>query len=421
MTYSPSFLQRAGLVALTCLAVVGRAQETDAAKDPKNKEFIEKNPQFVLPKWDFTPRRDNLFSTSLRYNGSAKVTFSNLGIIDSGLDFSDLTSETTRVYHDGTVGVDTRTDNAGASLADDGKTNNWSYNTADQITGEGTSIAFHEYSAIPNSSTVQADAKGSTSFDLEYNRILGRSGKTLPNHQRTIEWGLLGGWGMSEVNAKNRGVTSADLVIITDTYDLLGAPPPVTYDSDGLDDEGNPVEGYTAPSSQIVTVTDSDGTSTSYVIDTTTYLANRPDDRTKDVLTDAAEIQGLWQLKGAYFTFRAGPWVRWTPTEHLAIKVSAGATATLMGMHLRYAERLRVNDEDISTEITAISDTQTYGYAGYFGSFELEWWLTRNSGLFLSAYYEGFDASLMMTLDGRSADASITGGLGLRLGFTTRF
>lgn len=367
----------------------------------------------------YAPLPKNVFSVSLRYLGKADVTFSNLGTIERESEMGEITDLLDRVYTDGYVSTDGRSTGAGLAYADDGATNTWGYTDAGQVTDDGQGIRFTSLSSTAGDATVSASSGQSVGVDVEYSRSFFRSRRDPKTNRHHAEWGWLMGWGLNAFNASTRDTIHANLNILTDTYSLLGADAPVLVDTDTSDD----VEtlGYSAPSTETVTVTNADGTTSEYSVDTTTLLGSTPYERVENTLEGEAEVDGFWQIKGAYFTLRTGPFVRWMPKEHIALRASLGASVTWMGVKMRYAERLRIDDDTTTAEIGETGDTDSYGVGGLFGGVDAEWWLTERTGIFGGAYYESFNKDLNMEIGGRSADVQIGSGLGLRLGISTRF
>lgn len=405
---------RAALVALLLLPPAGGlAQSVDPDEEDANplQRYARSIPDSLL----IRPYQ-NEFSVSLRMVGNSRVSISGIGDIRTDFEDDDATSLVNRVYADGFVALDQRGASGSSGNLSDGLTNTWSYDHASQITADGSGIMFHAYAANPSEAVIEAESPQGVNPDLEYSRLLFQFGK--PVHPRRQAWqvGLLAGWGLSDVNAKYRGTASADLVIITDTYSLNGAPVPYDYDTDG-----NPIEGYTAPSTRVVEVVGEDGITTTYIVDNTTLLGSRPVERTVQTVVDGAEIEGFWQVSGAYFTLRSGPWVRWEPITNFSLKLSGGGTFTLIGLSMNYREKLVIDEDTESAELGDQSDTRTETFAGLYGSLDGEWLLNDRTSLFASAYYEDFDEELSLEVDGRKANAAIESGLGMRLGITTRF
>ncbi len=407
------------LLALCGLLTSAAAQQVAEDPPPAQEDRLATMAR-ALPDYLLVSPYYNEFSVSMRFVGRANVTFSNLGTITTPFDEDDPSEFANRVYADGYVSLDQRGAGNSEQLGD-GMTNTWSYEKADQITDDGSGIMFHAYASTPNDATVHAESTAGVMPDMEYSRLLWQFGRWRTPRRRELQMGWLGGWGLSRVNAKHRGSTTADLIITTDTYSLNGAPAPVDYDEDGVDDDGNPIEGYTGPSTTTVTIVGEDGITYTYEVDNTTLLGARPIDRTVQTIADGAEIQGFWQVDGAYFTLRSGPWVRWEPIKNISLKLSGGGTFTLLGLSMRYNEKLVIDSETSTDEVSEQSDVQVESYAGLFGSVDAEWLLNERTSFFASAYYEDFDEELSLEVGGRQSNAEVGSGLGMRFGISTRF
>ncbi|HEY0969005.1 MAG TPA: hypothetical protein VGD88_16560 [Opitutaceae bacterium] len=386
---------------------------------------------FRLADLEFVDGPVNAFSISTRLVGRASVNFTNLGGVSSGHEVTDLTSEVTRTYDDGRVSKDTRTDTDGNDLLDDGRTNSWYYYSASQVTPDESGISFHQYSSVSDGQSRSAESDLLPGLDVEYSLRLGLFDRPAPGLPARVSWGLAVGIGFSDINVKTSGKIYATLHRLTDTYSLLGAAVPDVGDGD--DDSDDDIDdtdgvGYTSPSQRIETVTNADGTTTSYVVDTTTLLANRPESRVEETFEGGAEIDGFWQVKGASMSIRTGPWMRWQPAEKFSLRLSAGGVITWLGLQMRYDERLvaangRLISDSTSTLIQEIDETesQSYGVGGLFTGLDAEWWLTRRTGFFGSAYYEQFSKEGTISAGERGAEIEISSGVGVRFGITTRF
>jgi hypothetical protein len=375
-----------------------------AQNKPEDYSALEE--LFQIPK--------NSFSLAVRYSGKSSVRFKGLGTINSVWSAGTTTDEESRSYDDGAVSLDARTNDDGADLPDDGRTNTWSYAKSSQVLADGSGIAFHTYSSVAEESELFVSEGATPGIDVEYGHQFGQSSRRNREGTPRWAWGILLGFGLSDVNLKTRETIRATLNTLTDTYSLLGSAVPV----DDTPDDGI---AYSAPSTATETITLSDGTTSSFTLDTTTLLGNRPESRVLTSTPGGAEIEGFWQIKGAYFTLRSGPWVRWQPSEKISVRLSAGATVSWLGMHIRYDERLL--RDDVAAEIKANNETKNEGFGipGVFSGLEAEWWLTQRTGFFGGATYEQFSKDATLEADGRRADVKVSSGLGLRLGITTRF
>jgi hypothetical protein len=362
-----------------------------------------------LPPIQFFQPPQSYFSAGLHYSGKFSAKFGNIGTIGTNKSVGDEISELNRTYNDGFVSKDTRTTDNGEDLPDDYRTNTWGYLYDSQVTSDQRGIAFHTYSTAASGSRVATDEGMSSGVDLEYARRLQSFGQRNWAMEPKISWGIMLGVTASGVNAKTSGEINANLITTTDTYSLNGAAVP-------------PVGSQ--PSTSTETVTNPDGTTSTISVNTTTLLANRPDNRQVDIAENGAKVQGFWQIRGAYYTFRGGAWVRWQPTPRLAIRASLGPAVTWLGAHMRYDERLLTEGFLNTTDLIGESgrdDDRSFYIPGVFGSLDLEWWLTPRTALFFSGTFEEYFGDISLTTAGRTADIKFSGGIGVRTGVITRF
>lgn len=349
------------------------------------------------------------FSLSYRHGSSTNVRFEDVGTIPSLRDLGDTISEFPRAYDDGFVTLDTRGDfNAGA-VADDGRTNRWAYAYPSQATPEGD-IAFHAYSTTSNGTDINVDSGAMAGIDMQYDWVIGVFGSKVTDKAWSFTWGAAIGGVFSPVNAKARGTITANLLTTTDVYSLDGAAVP-----------GAP---YSAPSTINVPGLDSSGTAIVYALDNTTLLNNRPYRRTSDVLTaDGADVDGFWQVKGGYYTFRLGPTLRWQFGRHFSVRATVSGTVTFLGLEMEY--------DEIVDDLEATQSLQTGGITppdkdllyGYYGSLDAEYWLTERTGFFAGVTIEesGDDVVLTAGSAGRRAVVEMPSGTGFRAGITVLF
>ena len=342
----------------------------------------------------------------LRFVGRTNVTFRDVGTIAGTTDPGDLTSEMMRTYNDGTVFVDTRFDSDGFSLPDDGRTNRWFFNSQDQVVADDSAIAFHSISSLSNGASTEAESS-MPGIDVEFSQRWGRWGRTLSNESSAFIWGGLVGVSIDFVNAKSTGTVMTSLHTVTDLYSLDGAAPPTAP--------------YAAPSSQTVTIIDSSGNPISSTIDTTTFLLNRPYNRTESTEVDGAEVTGFWQVHGGYLTARAGLWARWNLSPRLSVRASAGVSYSVFGLDARFDEWISSIETTNLIRSSASSETQKPAVAGYFATLDGEVWMTRSTGFFASLTYDQISKRTGIAIEDRLADLDFEGGVGARFGLTYRF
>jgi hypothetical protein len=381
-----------------------------APAEPTEEELLEDLralDEMAVPK--------NQLAFSMRFGGKLKARFQNVGSITSSLDLKDTATEANRTYNDGYVALDSRVDGDGNDVASDGRTNTWSYNAATQVSADGSAIDFHRYETRSEGASILATSSPSIGIDIEGSRELFRFGRVLGPGRRSFTVGAQFGFGLNTLNAKSSASVTATLLTITDSYSLLGSPAP------GGDPSDEDSTGYSAPSTTTVTVTNADGTTTTQTIDNTTYLASTPESRTETATAGAATVKGMWQVKGAYFAVRAGPWLRWQPTDRLSLRLSAGATVNVIGLRMRYDEQLDLEDLTVTVQNADESMAENSAQAGVYSAVDAEYWFTERAGFFGSASYELSTRDSEMTLGSRSALIKMSAGLGLRSGLSFKF
>ncbi|MBP8256044.1 MAG: hypothetical protein KAX37_01880 [Opitutaceae bacterium] len=390
---------------------------------------------------EFRPIRNTSFSVGVRFIGGANVSFGSLGSISS--NFSPQGPEAgavDRTYLDGAVHADSLRPNEknadgtpisspygrysiraeifdadGNKIPDandpggtgnktqvsadflaytPGRTRSWSYTSDSQVTTPGV-IAMHDYVAESSGAGLNSDSGAGPGFELTASRRLGSIGK--------IDWGIMFGAGITDINAKESASIKANLSVLTDLYRISGivAPPSAPYSApsagDFVGDNGAVYSGN---------------------LETTVPLDAVPFQRTVVETANGADIDGHWQIKGAYFLFRVGPMIRIPIGERFAVTASAGYAGAYLGTTYRVKETLNISE----TLSIPFEGEETYSKLlhGAYGEVNAEWWLTQRTGFFLGVTFEKL-GKYEQTLAGRTADVDIGGNGGFRFGLTTRF
>lgn len=324
----------------------------------------------------------NYLHVGLHYAAGPRVAFGQLGSVPSGALLGDATGSMARSYNDGSVGLDTRADISGNPISD-GLTNTWNYSFASQVTAGGD-VAFHSYSTTSTGAAIRADGAGASGWDIS----LGRKMLSLG---RRAEIGLTAGLSFTDINAKTHGTVSSRMEMVSDVYSLNGqAPPAAPYSAPSFDSQLN---------------------------DTTVLLPVEPMSRT--VSTGTADVDGFWQLKGAYYTFYLGPTLRVPIGERLRISLGAGAAVAFVGTNYRAQESIVLAEVDSPVTATAESAQSTW-LPSYYANANAEFLLTPRTGLFLGATYQG-KMDYSQTLVGRTATVGFDNNVGVQSGFSVRF
>src|SRR5262249_14664557 len=139
-------------------------------------------------------------------------------------------------------------------------------------------------------------------------------------------------------------------------------------------------------------------------------------------VVDTTNVTDHFNLKGAYFTLRFGPTLIIPLTEDLNASLSFGAAMVYAGTTYTVDQDFQ---PDTGPEITStVSTTRSYVMPGYFANADMEYWLTKRTGLYVGAAYQG-SGSYTQKIHTDSADYSTTVDLkdeqGVHLGVDVKF
>lgn len=408
------------------------AQEAPDEPDPEAKAAIEAQGFRLPPQLRQVAYRDAnpwVLHTNVRLNeGDSSVTFGGLGAIPfrSNVPGADLPDVPVRLYDDGAVGLDAPRDN---EVDDDGNqtsppggryqtfdedgnvtgdflsytpgvTRDWAYQNQEQF-ANGT-ISMNSFSTESTGASIARDAETSgLGFELAVSRRLIQLG-------RKLEIGLSGAVGFSDFNASTTSTISADLIRLTDVYQISGTPPDAPYQ---------------APSFIPQTIIGPDGLPfpTGNSTENTVPLQQLTADRRFETVPDGATVNGAWGLDGAYYSFRFGPEVRGHLTQRIAFTAGAGVLGAVVGSDFSVAEALVLEDYQTFGNVSFIStDTITELVFGYYAEIALEYWITQRTGLFFGAAIESID-DFNHVFGGRTASVMLGDSTVVRIGVIHRF
>lgn len=368
----------------------------------------------------------------VRMLSGAKADFSGQSSIPSPRDAGPATgANIARYYHDGAVLQDLRQTprrdssgnpmidpNSGAQILEpitpDGRTNNWAYADTRQIDpafAPNGYIAFHSYSASVVDALVRGSKSGSTmGVDIAVSRDMGKLFGT------RISWGLMAGVSVNDLSAKKTDHVTANLITITDLYSLYGqVPPEAPYTAPSyayqpvLDASGNPVFN-------------SDGSAQTVTVDNSVLIGNEPASRTTTTTTDSTSVFSSWKVKGAYYTFRAGPEL-WIPiNERFRIGLSFGAAMIYAGSTYTLTQTF---DPEFGPEVSQVDTSSIYKLRpGFFADASLQYDVTEKTGFFAGAVFQSA-GNYTQRITTETADAStkidFTNLNGVRAGMSIRF
>ncbi len=421
------------------------AQITSSTEEERLEKLMADSAQWYVPR--------NRVSVGFRMLSSGgKVTFGNLGIVPFEIKVAPISDgETDRVYDNGAVRKDTprtneKDDNGnqtstpggrypvmgtvtvtktnpdgtpvigedGNAVTEDvrtqvgdflaytpGLSRNWGYAADSQITADGH-VALSTYSASSDGGTKMKESGASAGVEFQFVR-------TLSNPSARLQWGIVTGVALNGINSKVVGTVTSTLNARTDYYSLNGrtAPGAPYVSTDAFDD-------YTT----------SVGTTVVDGLETTVPIGSLPDQPTKETSTvGGVNVDGNWQIKGAYFMVRVGPSLRAQITPRLGLNASLGVAGAYAGTTYSVAERFQVPDTtDVFVGNTSgVEESRTTKFMnGYFADLNLEWAASERTGLFTGLTAQKFDG-YDQQVGGRTARIDLGSAVGLRGGVSIRF
>jgi hypothetical protein len=257
---------------------------------------------------------------------------------------------------------------------------------------------------VTDTTVRDASTKSTNGLDLAVSHDMGKlfGGKVL--------WNILGGMSVNDISGKETGRVGATVTKTTDYYSTFG--------------QTVPAAPYTAPSSTSVNITDSSGNSQVVSVDTTVLISNAPVYRDESPSTDTTNgiVTNAWKLKGAYYTFRAGPELVFPFTEHFRASLSFGVALVYSGTTYSVTQTLT---PDTGDDIVEVDTNSAYKIRpGYYADASLDYDITDKTGLFAGAVFQsaqGYTQELHTTTANYAAKVDLTNQNGFRAGMSIRF
>jgi hypothetical protein len=398
------------------------------AQDEERRGPAVEIPDFSnLDEYIYEPKSTVRFG--FRYLSGAKTSFSGQGSIPSPEDPGPATgANLSRIYHDGSVQPDSRVvarlDSSGNPVIDpqsgtpafdpvapDGRTNTWNYIDLSQLSAVNGYVAFRTYSAdVIDTAMREKKGASASGFDLTTSRDMGNVFRT------RIAWNLTAGMSINDIATNTADRVRATLTTLTDFYSLFGQTPPEPP--------------YSSPSSATINLVDpagnpilnDDGSFQSVTVDTSVLIGNEPAGRTVTSLTDDMSVSNRWRVKGAYYTFRAGPTV-WVPiTTRLRASISVGAALVYSGTSYTVTQTF---EPALGAEISDTSFSDAYKLLpGYYADATVQYDLTERAGFYAGAVFQSA-GSYTQNIDTANAHYStkidLSNQNGVRAGLSIRF
>ena len=274
----------------------------------------------------------------------------------------------------------------------EGLTREWQAQGPDQI--EGNQVRMSNYTTRSLGGVVEKDEGMSPGIELSLGRAIGKLG-------RRIEWGLTAGITMNTMNAKTAGSVQATLVARSDYYNIVDPLPSGAF--------GGPTFEYYPDNPN----------SSNTNLETTARLEIDPALVGVEEDLRVVDVDGNYQVKGAYFMVRFGPSVRTQLTERLGLSASVGVAGAYAGSRYTVVEQLEIPELD-GPVITQRWDSASKVLTGFYADLNVDWAATERTGLFAGVSMQQF-GSYEMSVAGRTAKIDLGNAIGLRGGISVRF
>lgn len=277
-----------------------------------------------------------------------------------------------------------------------GQTRSWNYNSDSQVVPGG--IRMDSFSATSDGANFEGKKQSSSGIEFQLERVLGKLGGKW-------EVSIVGGIALSGISNKQSGNVHSTLRTLSDTFSLLGQPAP-------------PINSLGQPT--FIGFDLGGGAENPSGTETTTPLASVPSTRTDTSAVGAANVAGVWRIKGAYYTMKVGPEVRTNFTKDFGMSASIGVAGAYVGTNYSAIETLTV--DGIASPIVSNEPPSTLNkfLPGYYANIDALWQANERTGFFAGISYEQF-GDYNQSFGGRTAKIDLGGTAGVRGGISIKF
>lgn len=385
----------------------------------------------------FFNRSTESVTVGVKLTQSAKVHFGELGTVPSNVALPS-SGETNRIYNDGYVLLDKKRTSGRQSedstlgqfqvstsgnppgrryivTGDDpannvtdgvivgdyishtpGYTRDWGYRNISQINPPSHLgyIAFHNYSADTQHASAEGNRGYSNGIDLTLTHLLYRANKR-------VSFSLVAGMSLTGINSMHAGTVKSSLHVVTDLFLLNSIQPELPLATGG----------YYGTS-----ITTTNGVD----YENGQLISNLPDPASGvEDDADGATVDGIWKVKGAYFTFKFGPQITALITPSFGFSASIGATGSYVGTTYSAAESFTVDGIPNKISYNNSSSKNTF-MPGYYANLDATWTLNGRTGFFAGFSYENLGV-VSQRLAGRTAKIDLNNTAGFRGGLNIKF
>lgn len=408
------------LLFAAALAAVPLFAEDDAPQSqPVENLYFSTDEYIEIPKYSFSYGYRALVGSKASFGGTSTVNNMNV-------TFDTITDEakrndpsTTKVYSDGYVAADTRTDGNGRDLPSDGTTLNWQYAYEQQVRDVDGHImeapgyvAFHSYTAeVSDTDFSQQDMGNSYGMELAVSRDVRKFG-------RYLQLKFTAGLSLNDITQGLYTNVDGTMTTITDYYYLFGKTPqdPGSTGSSSTTNSLDDATGTSSGSTQSVT----QNTGISETPDAHRVVENAP-------ISSKGSLKNRYKIKGSYYTLRAGPTIIVPFSTKFHLSFGVGAAFIYAGT--TYSVESEFLPDDFEQTITKKDSSYDRAFRpGYYLDANLEYWISERSGLFAGAVFQS-NGSYTQKVENDEENAvanysstiDLSSQSGMRLGMNIRF
>lgn len=275
-----------------------------------------------------------------------------------------------------------------------GQTRVWSFLKDSQVL-PGNRIGMSTYSATSEGASRTKDQGPTAGVEFQLARTLG-------NLSRRVQWSLVAGVALSDINHKVGGTVASTLNIHTDVYQVNGFVPSAPYVGPTFTD-----------------LVATNGITYTEGLETTPPLSALPVSSSDTSIAGGASVLGNWQVKGAYFLMRLGPSIRTQLTERIGLSASVGVAGAFAGSRYSVVETLEL--PDVSDPITTVEeDTESKLLSGLYADVNVDLMINERTGLYGGVSVQQF-GDYDQAVGGRTARIDLGNSVGIRGGISIKF
>ncbi|HET7535733.1 MAG TPA: hypothetical protein VFJ90_04715, partial [Candidatus Didemnitutus sp.] len=281
-----------------------------------------------------------------------------------------------------------------------GQTRSYGFNQGGQVLEDGSGIVFSQYTTVSTGAELQGERGISAGFELSVARQM----KKFAGGR--VDFSLVGGIAMADINNKTAGTVHAKLHVVQDTF----------YFTNGGTLTTDVTTPFTAPT--FTDYTDEAGNVHLGSNETTPTLADTPG-KTVEEDRGAIDVTGIWKVRGAYIGLKAGPELRAAVSKNVGISLGAGVAGAYAATRFTAQEQFTIEGIDTPISVNDFSDTTKF-LPGYYANADANYSVNERTGFYAGVGYEYYN-TYDQTAGGRSAKIDLGSTATVHGGITIKF